>query len=92
MHVDFNYANFDDYMKLKTELDRLQSLQEDVDTVDMDREDDIDRIKNELKIYEHNLSLFFKNMSKNNWFRFARKFNISAKEKTQIDTEFEEIV
>lgn len=85
--VEFDYLDFDAYVKLRAKWDAMNSLQYDEDTADLDNEIELDEIKLELKQYELNLSKFFENMKKNNWFRLAKKFNVHLKEKNVVAEE-----
>lgn len=85
--VEFDYLDFDAYVKLRARYDAMNALQYDEDTADLDNEIELDEIKLELKQYELNLSKFFENMCKNNWFRLAKKFNIHLKEKNKMSEE-----
>ena len=82
--VEFDYLDFDAYVKLRAKWDAMNALQYDEDTADLDNEIELDEIKLELKQYELNLSKFFENMGKNNWFRLAKKFNVHLKEKNVV--------
>lgn len=82
--VEFDYLDFNAYLKLRARYDEMNALQYDEDTADLDNEIELDEMKLELKQYELNLSKFFENMGKNNWFRLAKKFNIHLKKKDVI--------
>lgn len=85
--VEFDYLDFNAYVKLRARYDAMNALQYDEDTADLDNEIELDEIKLELKQYELNLSKFFENMGKNNWFRLAKKFNVHLKEKDVVTEE-----
>mgnify|MGYP001618734869 CR=1 FL=1 len=87
--VEFDYLDFNAYIKLRAKWDAMNALQYDEDTADLDNEIELDEIKLELKQYELNLSKFFENMGKNNWFRLAKKFNIHLKEKNKVSDEID---
>ncbi len=54
--VEFDYLDFNAYVKLRARYDAMNALQYDEDTADLDNEIELDEIKLELKQYELNLS------------------------------------
>lgn len=76
MKVDFKYTDFDAYIKLRAKYDSMNALQYDEDTADLNVEFELDEIREELKLYELNLSKLNQTMSSRNWFRLFKKLNI----------------
>lgn len=64
MKVNFDYVNFDEYVKLRLAIDELD------DSVEID---DIEEMYEQKKKYEDNLSAFFKIVSSKGGIKFAKK-------------------
>ena len=64
MKVDFDYVNFDEYVKLRLAIDELD------DSAEID---DIEEMYQQKKKYEDNLSTFFKIVSSKGGIKFAKK-------------------
>ena len=78
MKVDFDYVNFDEYVKLCLAIDELDETAEI---------EDIEEMYEQKKKYENNLSAFFKIISSKGGIKFAKKGHHELKDRRSEPTE-----